>query len=91
MLVWRVLYELLMLGTPASRVIVTTFTKRAATELSVRIVERSDALLDQARKRKLELKILRDDLHCNAVRFQGRDITRLMTAAAGALKLGLQV
>ena len=28
---------------------------------------------------------------CNAVRFQGRDITRLMTAAAGALKLGLQV
>jgi len=37
------------------------------------------------------LKILRDDLHCNAVRFQGRDITRLMTAAAGPLKLGLHV
>jgi DNA helicase-2/ATP-dependent DNA helicase PcrA len=54
MLVWRVLYELLVLGTPASRVIVTTFTKRAATELSVRMVERSDALLDQARKRGLE-------------------------------------
>ena len=27
----------------------------------------------------------------DAVRFQGRDITRRMTAAAGALKLGLQV
>jgi hypothetical protein len=38
-----------------------------------------------------ELEIIRDDLHCNAVRFQGRDITRLMTAAAGALGLGLQV
>jgi len=38
-----------------------------------------------------ELQIIRDDLHCNAVRFQGRDITRLMTAAAGALGLGLQV
>lgn len=54
MLVWRVLYELIVLGTPASRVIVTTFTKRAATELSVRMVERSDALLAQARKRGLE-------------------------------------
>jgi len=29
-----------------------------------------------------ELQIIRDDLRCNAVRFQGRDITRLMTAAA---------
>ena len=38
-----------------------------------------------------ELRIIRNDLHCNAVRFQGRDITRLMTAAAGALGLGLQV
>jgi len=38
-----------------------------------------------------ELQIIRDDLHCNAVRFQGRDIHRLMTAAAGALELGLQV
>jgi hypothetical protein len=38
-----------------------------------------------------ELQIIRDDLHCNAVRFQGRDITRLMTAAACALELGLQV
>ena len=50
MLVWRVLYELMVLGTSASRVIVTTFTRKAATELAVRMVERSDALLDQARK-----------------------------------------
>jgi len=54
MLVWRVLYELLVLGTPASRLIVTTFTRKAATELSVRMVERSDSLLERARKRGLE-------------------------------------
>lgn len=38
-----------------------------------------------------ELRIIRDDLHCNAVRFQGTDTGRVMTAAAGALELGLQV
>jgi DNA helicase-2/ATP-dependent DNA helicase PcrA len=54
MLVWRVLYELMVLGTAASRVIVTTFTRKAATELAVRMVERSDDLLDQARKRGLD-------------------------------------
>ena len=54
MLVWRVLYQLLVTGTPSSRVMVTTFTNKAATELSVRVVERSDALLEQARKRGLE-------------------------------------
>jgi len=54
MLVWRVLYELVVLGTAASRVIVTTFTRKAATELAVRMVERSDALLDRARKRGLD-------------------------------------
>ena len=54
MLVWRVLYQLLVVGTPSSRVMVTTFTNKAATELSVRVVERSDALLEQARKRGLE-------------------------------------
>jgi DNA helicase-2/ATP-dependent DNA helicase PcrA len=54
MLVWRVLYELMVLGTQASRVIVTTFTRKAATELAVRMVERSDALLEQARKRGLD-------------------------------------
>jgi DNA helicase-2/ATP-dependent DNA helicase PcrA len=54
MLVWRVLYQLFVAGTPSSRVMVTTFTNKAATELSVRVVERSDALLEQARKRGLE-------------------------------------
>src|SRR5262245_19395024 len=44
-LVWRALYECLVLGTPADRVMVTTFTRRAATELQVRIVERCVHLL----------------------------------------------
>ena len=35
-----------------------------------------------------ELQIIRDDLHCNAVRFQGTDVGRLITAATDALKLG---
>ena len=47
-------------------------------------------VFDPAATRR-ELQIIRDDLHANAVRFQGRDISRLMTAAAGALELGLQV
>ena len=38
-----------------------------------------------------ELQIIRDDLHCNAVHFQGTDIGRLTTAAADALNLGLRV
>ncbi|HQU46565.1 MAG TPA: ATP-dependent helicase, partial [Pirellulales bacterium] len=42
MLVWRVLYDLLVRGTPSNRVMVTTFTRRAATELQVRLVERCD-------------------------------------------------
>lgn len=54
MLVWRVLYELLVTGTPSGRLMVTTFTNKAATELSVRVVERCDALLELARKRGLE-------------------------------------
>jgi DNA helicase-2/ATP-dependent DNA helicase PcrA len=51
MLVWRVLYESFVLGVPAQRVMVTTFTRRAATELQVRLVERSDALMSAANKR----------------------------------------
>ena len=47
-LVWRVLYELLVRGTDPARVIVTTFTRKAAQELGLRIVERSDALLEAA-------------------------------------------
>lgn len=48
MLVWRVLYELFVRGTPSDRVMVTTFTRRAATELQVRVVERCDLLLKKA-------------------------------------------
>jgi hypothetical protein len=48
-------------------------------------------VFDPATTRR-ELQIIRDDLHCNAVRFQGTDIDRLTTAATDALKLGgLQV
>jgi len=42
------------------------------------------------RPRRAELQIIRDDLHYNGVWFQGTDITRLTTAAADALKLGLR-
>jgi hypothetical protein len=38
-----------------------------------------------------ELTIIRDDLHCNAVRIVGRDPGRLTAAAGDALDLGLQV
>jgi DNA helicase-2/ATP-dependent DNA helicase PcrA len=45
MLVWRVLYDLCVRATPSDAVMVTTFTRRAATELNVRVVERCDQLL----------------------------------------------
>ena len=38
-----------------------------------------------------ELEIIRDDLHCNAVRICGRDVRRLTTAARSAMELGLEV
>jgi hypothetical protein len=38
-----------------------------------------------------ELEIIRDDLHCNAVKIGGRDPGRIATAAARALALGLEV
>jgi len=38
-----------------------------------------------------ELQIIRDDLHCNAVRLQGENIDRLMFAAETALELDLSV
>jgi hypothetical protein len=38
-----------------------------------------------------ELQIIRDDLHCNAVRICGRDLDRLMIASVDALALGLEV
>lgn len=54
-LVWRVLYELFVRGAEASRVMVTTFTRKAAQELAVRMVERSDALLAAAHARGPEI------------------------------------
>jgi DNA helicase-2/ATP-dependent DNA helicase PcrA len=48
-LVWRVLFELFVRGSEASRLMVTTFTRKAAQELNVRMVERSDAMLEAAR------------------------------------------
>ena len=38
-----------------------------------------------------ELPIIRDDLHCNAVRICGQDLGRLMAAGGPALDCGLQV
>ena len=38
-----------------------------------------------------ELQIIRDDLHCNAVRLQGLDLDRLSTTAEDALAQGLEV
>jgi hypothetical protein len=38
-----------------------------------------------------ELQIIRDDLHCNAVRLAGTDLDRLTRVAADALALGLEV
>lgn len=38
-----------------------------------------------------ELQIIRDDLHCNAVKICGRDIDRLTLAAEAALELDLEV
>ncbi len=38
-----------------------------------------------------ELEIIKNDLHCNAVRICGLDIEHLMTAAEDALKQGLEV
>jgi hypothetical protein len=37
-----------------------------------------------------ELEIIRNDLHCNAVRLQGLDLDRLRVAADHALRLGLE-
>jgi hypothetical protein len=38
-----------------------------------------------------ELEIIKNDLHCNALRIAGRDIKRLQTATRDALDLGLEV
>ena len=54
-LVWRVLYELFVRSADPTRVMVTTFTRKAAQELNVRMVERSDDFLEVARERGLEI------------------------------------
>lgn len=56
MLIWRILYELFVVGTDSHRILVTTFTNRAATELSVRVVERVDALAELARSLGIEVR-----------------------------------
>ena len=38
-----------------------------------------------------ELEIIKNDLHCNAVRICGQDIDRLITAGEDALDQGLEV
>ncbi|HEV7234749.1 MAG TPA: abortive infection protein, partial [Ktedonobacteraceae bacterium] len=38
-----------------------------------------------------ELEIIKNDLHCNAVRICGLDLDRLMIAREDALKQGLEV
>lgn len=38
-----------------------------------------------------EVEIIKNDLHCNAIRICGQDIGRLMTAAEDALQQGLEV
>jgi hypothetical protein len=38
-----------------------------------------------------ELQVIRDDLHCNAVKICGRDLDRLVAATEDALRLGLEV
>lgn len=43
-----------------------------------------------ARTARRELSIIRDELHCNAVRIGGHDPGRLMMAAEAALRLGLE-
>ena len=40
---------------------------------------------------KRELQIIRDDLHCNAVRISGQDFGRLTLASRAALDVGLEV
>jgi superfamily I DNA/RNA helicase len=64
MLVWRILYELLVIGSEAGSLIVTTFTRKAVTELEVRLVERCDLLLEEARRCRLPIR----DPHVHDVR-----------------------
>jgi DNA helicase-2/ATP-dependent DNA helicase PcrA len=55
MLVWRVLFALVVARVPSHRIVVTTFTRKAATELTARVVERSDALIAAGRRRAIPI------------------------------------
>src|SRR5580704_6918237 len=50
----------------------------------------SRAAFDPAVVRR-EIEIIRNDLHCNAIRIVGRDLERLVRASEFALDLGLEV
>jgi DNA helicase-2/ATP-dependent DNA helicase PcrA len=54
-LIWRVLYEIFVNEIPASSLLVTTFTNRAATELEIRIVERADEFMSIAHKNNISI------------------------------------
>src|SRR4051812_18229063 len=47
-------------------------------------------VFDRAETRS-DLTMIRDELHCNAVKLCGRDLDRLTAAAEDALALGLEV
>lgn len=64
MLVWRILFTILLCKVESHRILVTTFTRKAATELSIRIVERADALLEEARLRGITIS----DPHVHDIR-----------------------
>lgn len=61
MLVLRVLFDLFVRGADPARMIVTTFTRRAASELVVRMVERAEAI--QARCAQLGVKVRDPQVH----------------------------
>lgn len=54
MLVWRILYEIFVRHTLSERLLVTTFTRKAATELEVRLVDRADGLASHAKAEGIE-------------------------------------
>lgn len=56
MLILRVLFDLLVRGTDPSRLIVTTFTRRAAKELIIRSVERAEAIQAACSARQIPVR-----------------------------------
>ena len=58
-LVWRVLFELFVNAIPSRRVLVTTFTRRAAADIELRLVERAEALQRAAQRRGIGIPDVR--------------------------------